>query len=181
MIHRHPSAALVILALLAALSACTAKPDIARGQSIELNSISESNVSVSIHLERTPEGTFLLHATFSPPEGDHLYGKDLPKAGLEGLGRPTLLELTAESKMLALGALMESVPVLLELFELIALPVYPAGPVTLSLPVSLPPGKGWVEDLVSVSFMTCNDNGCKPPVLGKIISVRVPGADSISK
>jgi hypothetical protein len=38
-----------------------------------------------------------------------------------------------------------------------------------------------VEDVVSVTYMACNDTGCKPPVLGKIIPVRVPGADSISK
>ena len=172
---------LALLTLTVFTASCAPRLDLARGQTLALASSSENGVDVSISIERTVEGTFLLHATFTPPEGDHLYSKDIPITGVDGLGRPTLLELTADSKMQSLGSLGESVPAIQLDFEYQILPIYPAGAVTLSLPISLPPGTGWVDDSVSVTYMACNDTGCKPPVLGKIIAVRVPGADSISK
>ena len=66
--------------------------------------------------------------------------KDTPHDGVEGLGRPTLLELTPNSKLQAVGALQESVAPLTEPIEteLPDLHVYPDGPVLLSLPVELP-------------------------------------------
>jgi hypothetical protein len=159
---------------------CAPKADLAAGHSLPLAAFTENSVEVSVRLTRTAEGYFLLEATFTPPPGSHLYGKDIPRAGVDSLGRPTLLELTDGSKMQALGTLIESPPAFVDEFESPQLLVYPNGPVTLSLPVSLPPGEGWVEDAVSITFMACTENGCKPPVIGKIVAVRVPGADSIS-
>lgn len=172
---------LAFLTLIVFAAACTPSPNLARGQSLALASSAENGVDVSISIERTSEGIFLLHATFTPPLGNHLYSKGIPITGVDGLGRPTLLELPANSKMQALGSLSESVSAIQLDFEYQILPIYPAGPVTLTLPISLPPGAGWVDDVVSVTYMACNDTGCKPPVLGKVIAVRVPGADSISK
>lgn len=175
-----PPLALAFLTLALLFTSCASHPDLARGGSLALTSASERGVEVSISIERTLAGTIFLHATFTPPAGDHLYGKDIPVTGVDGVGRPTLLELPAGSKMAALGTLIESISPSLEDFELLKLPIYPSGPVTLSLPISLPPGEGWIEDSVSVSYMVCNEKGCKPPVLDKRIPVRVPGADSIS-
>jgi hypothetical protein len=186
--RRHPRAnltfglfavTLAFLALTVFTASCMPRPGLAPGQTLALAASSENSVDVSILLERTPEGIILLHATFTPPAGNHLYSKDIPITGVDGLGRPTLLQLTDDSKMQALGSLGESVPAFDLDFEYQKLPIYPAGPVTLTLPIALPPGTGWVEDVVSVTYMACNDTGCKPPVLGKIIEVRVPGADSI--
>lgn len=171
---------LTFLALTIFTSACAPSPNLLRGKSLTLTSTSENGVEVSIFLEHTAEGVFLLHATFTPPEGDHLYSKDIPISGVDGLGRPTLLALVGESKMQALGSLTESVPALLLDFEYQKLPIYPDGAVTLTMPIALPNGEGWVNDVVSVTYMACNDNGCKPPVIGKIIPVRVPGANSIA-
>ena len=47
--------------------------------------------------------------------------------------------------------------------------VYPLGPVTLSLPIDLPPGADWMEDELSITYMACSANQCKPPVEGKIV------------
>ena len=44
------------------------------------------------------------------------------------------------------------------------------------LPVELPEGNDWVEDTVKITYMSCSDTGCKPPVIGKLVQVRVPGA-----
>jgi hypothetical protein len=169
------------LALTIFASACAPRADLKPGQSMPLASFAENSVEVSLRLTRAPEGYFLLEATFTPPESNHLYSKDLPLTGMDGLGRPTLLELPPDSKFIALGALIESVAPSLQEFESLQIPVYPAGPVTLRLPVALPEGTGWVDDFVSVTFMACNDNGCKPPVIGKVVPVRVPGAEAVSE
>jgi hypothetical protein len=101
----------------------------------------------------------------------------MPAHGINGLGRPTFLALTTNSHLREAGELIESVSAQQLYFEPQELPVYPLGPVTLSLPVELPPGKNWVNDELKVTFMACSTNQCKPPVEGKVVSIRVPGTD----
>ncbi len=167
---------LILTILLSAASvSCTPAP----WQPISLASFTENYVDVSIHLDRSSSGNYFLSAIFMPPAGYHLYSKDIPITGVNGLGRPTLLELTPESRMKAIGELTESTKVEEPDFEPKDLFVYPLGAVTLSLPVQLPPGNAWVDDELKITYMVCNANQCKPPVEGKIISVRVPGTDAI--
>jgi hypothetical protein len=106
-----------------------------------------------------------------------LYSKDIPITGIDGVGRPTLLEIPAASQIKAMGSLIESVKAQSPDFEPRELLVYPVGPVTLSLPVELPPGNDWIEDGVEVTYMACSASLCKPPVVGKIVYLRLPGAD----
>ena len=113
-----------------------------------------------------------------PPVGYYLYSKDIPLTGVDGLGRPTLLELTPESQLKTMGRLVESIQAKEPEFEPKDLLVYPSGTVTLSLPIELPSGSDWVEEVVKITFMSCNDQGCKPPVMGKLVSIRVPGTDT---
>jgi hypothetical protein len=143
---------------------------------ISISSFTENYVDVSIFFERNSAGNYFLSATFTPPEGYHLYSKDIPITGVNGLGRPTLLELTTESQMRAIGELTENVRVHEPDFEPKELLVYPLGAVTLSLPIELPAGNDWVNDVVKITYMTCSANQCKPPVEGKIVSIRIPGA-----
>ncbi len=96
------------------------------------------------------------------------------------MGRPTLLELTPNSHMKATGPLTENKKPQAPDFEPKELLVYPQGPVTLSLPVDLPPGAEWVEDELSVTYMACSASQCKPPVEAKIVPVRIPGADTVN-
>jgi hypothetical protein len=121
----------------------------------------------------------VLSATFTPPQGYHLYSKDIPITGIGGVGRPTLLELTSNSAVKATGTLMESMKAQTPDFEPKELLVYPAGAVTLNLPVELPPGNGWSEDELQVTYMACSASLCKPPVVGRMISVRIPGVEMI--
>jgi hypothetical protein len=148
-------------------------------QPISLMSFTENYVDVAIYLERNSAGNYFLSATFTPPNGYHLYSKDIPLKGINGLGRPTLLELTTASQMRAIGELTESAKAGEPGFEPKELLVYPLGAVTLSLPVELPPGRDWIEDEIKITYMTCSDSQCKPPVEGKIVSVRIPGTDAI--
>jgi hypothetical protein len=165
------------LLFLATSASCASRP----GESISLASFTENFVRVSIKLERNSSGDYLLSARFTPPEGYHLYSKDIPLTGADGLGRPTLLELTVDSRMSATGELKESVEAHQPGFEPKELLVYPSGPVTLSLPVQLPAGEDWLDDEVKITYMTCSAVQCKRPVVGKILSVRVPGADVIDQ
>jgi hypothetical protein len=169
------SVLLLIILLPITLVACASAPNMP----IQLASFTENDVSVSISLERPSAGNYYLAATFTPPQGYHLYGKDMPVHGMNGLGRPTLLELTMTSQLKALGSLSENVSAEQQYFPPNELPVYPLGAVTLSLPVELPQGKNWVNDELKITFMACSTNQCKPPVEGKIVSIRIPGAEML--
>jgi thiol-disulfide isomerase/thioredoxin len=148
-----------------------------------LASLTENGVEIVIRLERDAQGNDILTAMFTAiTPGFHVYSKDIPRDGIDGLGRPTLLELPADSKMQAVGILQESVapldePIQADLPELL---VYPDGPVTLSLPVKLPQEAGNITDSVSVTYMACSQMGCKKPVEGKIIPIRNSTGDILA-
>jgi hypothetical protein len=169
------SVSLWVVLLSIVLVSCTSAPNLP----IQLASFTENDVSVSIALGQSSAGNYLLSATFTPPDGYHLYSKDIPVRGINGIGRPTLLELTAESQMKALGGLADNVPPEKFYFEHNEFQVYPLGAVTLSLPIELPPGQHWVSDELKITFMACSSSLCKAPVEGKIVSIRVPGADML--
>ncbi len=171
-LHRFFASALLIILFSVSRGACASTSS----RPISLASFTENNVQVSIDLERDAAGNYLLTGKFTPPEGYHLYSKDIPLNGLHGLGRPTLLELTSNSLMKSTGDLTESVRAREPDFEPKQLLVYPSGPVTLRLPVELPAGNDWVNDEIEVTYMVCSDLQCKRPVEGKIISVRIPSA-----
>ncbi len=178
---RRVAISLALLTLTILLSACAPKTILPPDSSMDLASFSENSVDVSIALKRDAFGQILLAATFTPPPDHHLYGKDIPRNGVEGLGRPTLIELSSGTKIQIIGQLLESVSPINDQFEALQLPVYPVGAVTLSLPILLPPGADWLDETVIVTFMACGDNGCKPPVIGRVIAIRIPGAELIAK
>ena len=162
------------------IASCGSKPNLRPGAPLTLASFTENSVTVTINLDLDTSGETWLAATFTPVEPDsHVYSKDLPRDGVDGLGRPTLLELVPGSQIQAVGPLTESIPA--DETDLEGLLTYPVGPVTLRLPITLPPGDGWVEESVSVTYLTCGNGSCSPPVIGKIVSIRVPGANAIPK
>jgi len=147
------------------------------GQTLQLASSAENNVEVTIALTRDESGQFILSATFTPQLLNmHLYSKEIPRNGVEGVGRPTLLELSQGSSLKANGDLIESVSSSQSSsFDSEGLLLYPAGPVTFSLPVLLPDGNDWVNEEVIVTYMACDDRGCRAPVEQKPISIKIPG------
>lgn len=167
------------LCCLLLLPACAARPDLKPASAFSLASFTENKVTVEIFLETGVDDQVWLSATFTPEAGYHLYSKDIPRGGVDGVGRPTLLELVPGSRLEPAGALTESVPARQD-DGLEGLLTYPVGPVTLRLPVILPEGGGWFDEQVSVSFMACRDGRCSPPVVGKLVPVRVPGAQEVA-
>ena len=167
---------LLFLAISMISTSCGGRTD----SPVQLASFTENDVDVTIYLDANTNKEYFLSATFTPPSGYHLYSKDIPLTGVDGLGRPTLLELTDDSQMRPLDELVESASAETPDFEPRELLVYPPGAVTLSLPIELPNAGKWVSDVVKITYMACNDNGCKAPVTGKLVPVRVPSATNLS-
>ena len=159
----------ILLLLLS--SACSQS----RTYPLELAAFTKNSVSVLVRLEKDNDARYFLSATFTPEQGLHLYSKDLPVTGVDGLGRPTLVEAGDKSQYSVKGDLIESVSAQIPEFEPKSLLVYPAGTVTLSLPIDLPPGKAWTVDTVKITYMACSDNGCKAPVIRQELAIRIPG------
>ena len=171
-----------IIFLLLILSSVSCQRAPARGGTIELATSTENKVDVVITLERTNNDQFVLYATFTPQDpGLHLYSKDIPKTGINGLGRPTLLELSKDSFMLAVSSLTESISPQTPATPPFELLTYPAGPVTLSLHILLPDGNSWVNDQVIVTYMACDEQGCRPPVQQKPIAIKIPGKELVQQ
>jgi hypothetical protein len=141
-----------------------------------LASFTRRDVAVEVRLERDPAGRTWLAGTFTPTRpGFHLYGKDLPREGIRGIGRPTLLEIVPSPSLRAAGPLVADKPEGELAVGILGLrfPVYPAGPVTLRQPVTLARrGAGTAE--VSVTYMACTEGTCLAPVVDHRFTVTLP-------
>jgi hypothetical protein len=159
------------------LAACDSHLSLKPGTPLPLAISTENGVTVKISLVQDSTGQVFLAATFTPLQpGYHLYSKDL---ALAGEGRPTLLELPPDSRIKSVGDVIESESSEVSSMGSDALLVYPAGPVTLSLPIKLPQGRGWVQEQVSITYEACSDMTCLPPVMGKLIPTHIPEADLV--
>jgi len=151
-------ASLALVAL--ALSACAAA-------TASVQRFEQSRVEVSVRYEPTRDGGQLV-ATFTPTEqGLHFYGSDLPMTGIDGAGRPTRIDLV-DGRWRAAGDLSESVQP-----ELRAMPgfdepfpMYPAGPLTIRLPVvPSKSGDAPADVHIQVTLMACSQIACFRPVV----------------
>jgi thiol-disulfide isomerase/thioredoxin len=139
-----------------------------------LGSFRQSGVDVTVTLQRDAAQTWLA-ATFAPERADaHLYAKDLPAHGVDGLGRPTQLAVVSATGLRVVGPVVADRRVHEDVIEELhlSLPVYPNGPVTLRLPVLV---TGRAEAELSLGYMACGGIGCLPPVTDKRLRVTVGG------
>jgi thiol-disulfide isomerase/thioredoxin len=137
-----------------------------------LASFVENGVRVSIHLERDWRGAAWLAGEFAPLSPDvHLYATELPSNGIEGLGRPTRLRV-GRGSVRVLGPAVANRPVVLDRLEELdlTLPVYPAGSVTVRVPVAFDDASPARTD-VYVSYMACSPQGCLRPVIDRAVAV----------
>jgi hypothetical protein len=129
--------------------------------------LDDARVQISVRYESTSESAGILIADFAPTAaGIHLYGVDLPKAGIDGAGRPTQLAVvdTAWRSTGPLTASVSSQPAVLPGFDQ-PFPLYPDGPVTLRQAVERtgPSDDGSID--ATVTFMACTSSGlCFVPV-----------------
>jgi len=168
-------ASLAVMALVA--SGCSGHPSPSAGD-WPLAVVSEHDVTVSLRAVVDEASHTFVTATFTPTRsGFHLYSKDLPPEGLSGVGRPTLLEVVPGGAIVQHGeTVADRKPVSLYVPVLkIAFPVYPEGPVTLRLPVTLKPGADRGATF-SVTYLACSDSVCLAPVMRKPVVVTLPEA-----
>jgi hypothetical protein len=126
-----------------------------------------NGVSVTIKLSIAPDGGPQLVATFRPDEpGFHLYSIDLPVGGVDGLGVPTSVavrgDLRAQGQPTTDAPIRTLRPAGLDA----ALPVYPDGPVTVTLNVNRT-GRGRADAVVG--YAACSEDQCLPPVIDQPI------------
>ena len=141
-----------------------------------LATFEENGVRVSLHLDRDWRGGLWLAGEFSPVSPDvHLYATELPANGIQGLGRPTRLRV-GRGSVRVLGPAVANRPVVPDRLEEldVTLPVYPAGSVTVRLPVALDRGPAVRTD-VYVTYMACGPQGCLRPVIDRAVAVTLPG------
>lgn len=146
-------------------------------QVAELAVFSQNGVRVHVALERDWQGHAWIAAAFRPVSPDvHLYGASLPTNGIDGLGRPTRLTLVPSAAWRVRGPAVSDRREEVLRFDALntALPVYPAGPVILRVPVTIAPSASSREAAIQVSYMGCSDNGCLPPVIDRRVAVRLP-------
>lgn len=139
----------------------------------------EHDVKVRIDVIRSPSGELRLSGTFTPlRQKFYLYSKELPRDGLNGLGRPTLLEVIRSDSIELTGPLEADRPVqniYVKTLDL-SFPVYPVGPVTLSLPFELAGNSDRVSMEIAFTYMTCSDKTCLPPVIDKHAFIEIPAS-----
>ncbi|HET9223182.1 MAG TPA: protein-disulfide reductase DsbD domain-containing protein [Roseiflexaceae bacterium] len=145
-----------------------------------LATLTENGVQVDLALEQDGNGTAVLAGTYTPLDAHvHVYSKDLPRNGINGAGRPTLLELPVQPQIQSIGLLTASQPVILDRFATLntAFPVYPDGPVTLRLPIALAASGEPASITVQITYMACSSTGfCLPPVENKPLTLALPRA-----
>lgn len=141
-------------------------------QTSTLATFTQNQVAVELVYEKDAEGKGWVVGTFTPTrEGFHLYSLDLPKDGISGLGRPTLIEQVTAEGVKPLGALVANQPTIGQYTHALrqTLPVYPDGPVTLRVQVN-----DKLPRELAITYMACDQYMCLEPVTEKRVAVTMP-------
>ncbi|WP_030774167.1 MULTISPECIES: hypothetical protein [unclassified Streptomyces] len=138
-------------------------------------SFTENGVTVTLSVADWKASKGTLTAVFTPEKkGFHLYSTDLPPTGIEGVGRPTAVDVTGvlktDGKLTAAADVRSlSVPGVDA-----PMPVYPDGPVTTTLPVRAD-GNG--DATVLLGYASCSaEEGCTIPVADHPVHLRLTDA-----
>lgn len=125
-------------------------------------------VKVKIQSAWTNDGSLVVRAKFIPDDpGFHLYSAELPRSGVNGVGRPTLLEVSAPEELLEIGKLVSNKESLQKLDQTLNLvyQVYDDGPVTLYLPLRFKEAPAFDFSLpVKLTYMSCGEKTCNVPI-----------------
>ena len=134
----------------------------------------DARVAIQVGFEQTSSDAGTVVALYEPVTGGiHLYGLELPRNGIDGAGRPTLVTVV-DPAWHAVGPLIPSVgsePVEYPGFD-VPFPVYPDGPVTLRQRVERTGADidGTIE--TTITFMACTSSGlCYVPIEDHAVSV----------
>mgnify|MGYP002624872465 CR=1 FL=1 len=128
-----------------------------------------ARVEVRLDAAWRDDSVLVIRGVFTPDDqGYHLYGADLPREGVSGIGRPTLLEVDDAEDYAAASSVISDKTAKTHVDETlgISVPLFPDGPVTLYLPVEFasPPTEP-VAIPVKLTYMACSDQRCHMPVV----------------
>ncbi len=149
---------------------------IPQAQSRVLTSFTENGVTVDIVFEQDASQAWLVGVFTPTQEHFHMYSKDLPLNGLDGQGRPTRLEIIS-GPVKAHGEVTANQPTYGHFTHAIekAVPIYPEGPVSLRMPITLSGSPTALPTQLSLTFQTCSEITCLVPVIDKRVEVMIPG------
>ncbi|MCH2113814.1 MAG: protein-disulfide reductase DsbD N-terminal domain-containing protein [Pirellulales bacterium] len=152
--------------------------NLAYGQNSASHHESDGRVEVEVSSAWSEDGLLVIRGIFTPDDpGFHLYGSKLPKTGVDGIGRPTLLEVGNANQFQDVGALVSAEQAHDHHDEIleVTFPVYPDGAVTVYLPLRLNAApEGPIQIPVKLTYMSCSDATCNSPVEGAVIEITAP-------
>lgn len=159
---------LLVAVAVAGVAGCSSTP---ATTTLATATYTQASVTVKVSLSEQGSQSWQLKVLFVPPSpGFHLYSLGMPDGGVHGLGIPT--RLSVRGALTAAGTATADQPTLQ--FDVAALgvklPVYPDGPVTLTLPVSRVDGP---TAQVVVSYGACSSATCLAPVIDEAIPLTV--------
>ena len=174
----------VLIVVVIAIAGCGKKNDASQVSTeqfttrADLTGFVSNGVSVKVALETDSKNHPVLSATFAPTkQGFHLYSKDLPERGVNGIGVPTRFVVINSENVKSSGSAFANVsPKNLEMKSLgVTLPIYPEGPVQIRIPIEVSPTATEAEAKLSFTYMACKSDGeCLRPVEGKELTVKIP-------
>ncbi|WP_431678290.1 hypothetical protein [Kitasatospora sp. KL5] len=173
--HRARRCAAALAAVLALCPAAACSADDRPAAAPSSARFTENGVTVDLSLGKWDGSAGTLTAVFTPERaGYHLYSLDLPPDGIDGVGRPTSLRLRGGLEQTGRPA-ADSAPHPLQLpGDLPAVPVYPDGPVTVTLPVHRTASGAAT---VLVGYAACSETqGCMLPVDGHPVELTLDGS-----
>ncbi|MEO7070372.1 MAG: hypothetical protein ABI131_07765 [Nostocoides sp.] len=161
-----------LAATLALTTACTASVASTASTGTPAGSWRGNGVEVTLRWAAGSPAGPVLAAEFLPTQpGFHLYSVDLPDGGLDGVGRPTKVDVGGA--LSAVGPASADVPVVALRVVGLAdpLPVYPDGRVTVRQVVRVNAARG-AE--VFLTYAACSRTACLPPVSRQRVDVSLP-------
>lgn len=168
-------AAFVLVLTTVLLAGCAAAAPGARPGDVDriVGTVREGGVTVVLGWAVGRGGEPVLTAQFTPQQpGFHLYSATLPANGVDGVGRPTRLEVGGALAPVG-AAVPDARPEALRVSGVAGpLAVYPDGPVTVRQRVRVTQG---LPALVWVTFAACSRWTCLPPVIRHRVDVALPG------
>ena len=176
----------LVVALTAAWG-CSSRPtvsyDVAPYESLEYSAPVDyhndlGRVSVALSSAWVGQDALVIRGIFEPKDrGYHLYSPTIPKTGIDGLGRPTLIEIPPGTELLPAGPLaIDQKPFTKDFPELNAtFEILPSGRVTLYLPLNFTKMDARNDPFdVQLTFMSCSDKRCNPPVEAAQVTLTPP-------
>lgn len=135
-------------------------------------------VQVELSSAWSGDGKLIVRARFTPDDpAFHLYSKDLPRKGVNGIGRPTLIEVADRGRFTEIGELIADQKAIqqLDATSNTSHSIYPSGPVTLYLSLLRPESSHGQEQItIRLTYMSCSERVCNLPVERAAVSLTLP-------